>query len=73
MTNEKLKGNKGEKKIRREKLEGNKSPRLMFMQSSGGLIDAEAFSGDSTKTTPYERATNNNSLFFLIKFNVFIK
>ncbi len=42
---EEVKGNKGEKKIRGEKREANKSPRLMFMQSSGGLIDAEAFQG----------------------------
>ncbi len=42
---EEVKGNKGEKKVRGEKREANKSPRLMFMQSSGGLIDAEAFQG----------------------------
>ncbi len=37
----------GEKEevVRKEENEAHKSPRLMFMQSSGGLIDAEAFQG----------------------------
>jgi len=35
----------GEKRVRGKEREANKSPRLMFMQSSGGLIDAEAFQG----------------------------